>query len=97
MWKEPGQADALVGKLLRPSRARRLLLAQHGAESELSVLALAAGKDLRPPSSVTATVKLRLHAAIAIALTQGMLWTLESWIRSNGIIRKAPKAIHGDE
>jgi hypothetical protein len=71
MWKEPGQADALVGKLLRPSRARRLLLAQHGAESELSVLALAAGKDLRPPSSVTATVKLRLHAAIAIALTLG--------------------------
>jgi hypothetical protein len=25
------------------------------------------------------------------------LWTLESWIRNNGIIRKDPKAIHGDD
>jgi len=26
-----------------------------------------------------------------------LLWTLESWIRNNGIIRKAQKAIHGDD
>ncbi|MFN9898234.1 MAG: hypothetical protein ACK55Z_05435, partial [bacterium] len=36
-----GQADALVRKQLRPSRARRLLLVQHGAESELAMIALA--------------------------------------------------------
>ena len=42
-----GQADALVVKQIRPSRrARRLLLVQHGAESELSMIALAAGKEL---------------------------------------------------
>ena len=41
-----GQADALVGKQLRPSRARRLLLVQHGAESEMAVSAVAARKEL---------------------------------------------------
>ena len=34
-----GQADALVVKHLWPSRARRLLLVQHGAEPELSMIA----------------------------------------------------------
>ena len=32
-----GQADALVAKQLRPSRARRLLLVQRGAEFELAL------------------------------------------------------------
>jgi len=41
-----GQADALVAKHLRPSRARRLLLVQHVAESKMAVLAFAPGKEL---------------------------------------------------
>jgi len=35
-----------VVRQLWPSRARRLLLVQHGAESEMAFFALAAGKDL---------------------------------------------------
>jgi uncharacterized protein YoaH (UPF0181 family) len=42
---DSGQAVALVAKQLRPSRARQLLLVQHGAESELSFSALAPGKS----------------------------------------------------
>ena len=41
-----GQADALVVKQLRPSRARWLLLVQHGAESKMAVPAVAPGKEL---------------------------------------------------
>jgi len=41
-----GQADALVAKQLRPSRARRLLLVQRGAEFELALPAVAPGKEL---------------------------------------------------
>jgi len=66
-----GQADALVGKQLRPSRARRLLLVQHGAESELSMIALAAGKELAVLGHGDGEVA--PHAAIALALTPWML------------------------
>jgi hypothetical protein len=57
-----GQADVLVAKQLRPSRAPvAAAVVQHGAESQLAVLA-----------SVTATVK-PPHAAIALAHTPWIL------------------------
>ena len=62
----------LVVKHLWPSRARRLLLVQHGAESKMAMLAVAPGKAARRPRSRRRSSRLP-HAAIALALTPGML------------------------
>ena len=66
-----GQAD--VAKQLWPSRARRLLLVQHGAESKMAVPAVAPDKELAVLGHGDGEVTSARRHPMALALTPGML------------------------